>query len=88
MSRLAPLKWAHKKYWCVLFETPDFFIVNPSSDPSPSAPMASSSSYSFLSLLLILVVSFSSSISSAPDGALVASLPGFDGTFPSKHYAG
>lgn len=47
--------------------------------------MASSS---FFSLLLLFVLSFSSYISSAPDGALVTVVPGFDGTFPSKHYAG
>ncbi|KAG9447296.1 hypothetical protein H6P81_013424 [Aristolochia fimbriata] len=39
----------------------------------------------FLAVLLTLKYSVADS---APDSALVTHLPGFDGTIPSKHYAG
>lgn len=40
-------------------------------------------------LILIICVSFSILLAqSAPEDALVTHLPGFDGTLPSKHYAG
>ncbi|ONK78097.1 uncharacterized protein A4U43_C02F14280 [Asparagus officinalis] len=50
--------------------------------------MASSSSSAFFSLLLLFLLSSASLISAAPESALVTSLPGFNGSFPSKHYAG
>lgn len=39
------------------------------------------------SLAIAILCSFSL-VSSAPESALVTNLPGFVGTFPSKHYAG
>ncbi|KAL3517890.1 hypothetical protein ACH5RR_020479 [Cinchona calisaya] len=48
---------------------------------TPSQP------YTFL-LVIYLTVSLSVLSQSAPETALVTSIPGFNGTFPSKHYAG
>ncbi|WOL14403.1 serine carboxypeptidase 1 [Canna indica] len=41
-----------------------------------------------LGLLLLLSSGLFSLSSAAPDGALITSLPGFDGRFPSDHYGG
>ncbi|KAL0906683.1 hypothetical protein M5K25_025196 [Dendrobium thyrsiflorum] len=41
-----------------------------------------------LRFISLLFVSTASLISAAPENALVSHLPGFNGTFPSKHYAG
>ncbi|KAH6814435.1 serine carboxypeptidase-like 20 [Perilla frutescens var. frutescens] len=44
--------------------------------------------YPFHCLILILVQIAFALVLSAPDGALVTELPGFSGSFPSKHYSG
>lgn len=46
-------------------------------------PMASSSLFILLLLLSLLTL-----VPAAPETALVTSLPGFNGAFPSKHYSG
>ncbi|KAK6122205.1 hypothetical protein DH2020_044051 [Rehmannia glutinosa] len=42
----------------------------------------------YLTLILIQIALSLNPASSAPEGALVTKIPGFDGSFPSKHYSG
>ncbi|GAB4827171.1 Serine carboxypeptidase-like 20 [Ancistrocladus abbreviatus] len=44
--------------------------------------------YSFIQISLIVVIFSFVLTESAPQNALVTQLPGFNGTFPSKHYSG
>ncbi|XP_020106907.1 serine carboxypeptidase 1-like isoform X2 [Ananas comosus] len=41
-----------------------------------------------LTISVLLLLSILSSIAAAPESALITHLPGFDGSFPSKHYSG
>ncbi|EOA16514.1 hypothetical protein CARUB_v10004672mg [Capsella rubella] len=42
----------------------------------------------FVKFLVFITLLVSSTIESAPESALITKLPGFDGSFPSKHYSG
>ncbi|KAL3523313.1 hypothetical protein ACH5RR_016147 [Cinchona calisaya] len=43
--------------------------------------------FSILSISLVLLL-FSDPLDAAPEASLITNLPGFNGTFPSKHYSG
>ncbi|KAK3034149.1 hypothetical protein RJ639_033492 [Escallonia herrerae] len=42
----------------------------------------------FFSVLVCLILRLSGNVGAAPESALITSLPGFSGAFPSKHYSG
>ncbi|KAL8166233.1 hypothetical protein V2J09_007732 [Rumex salicifolius] len=42
----------------------------------------------YASLFVCMLLSFTAAIEAAPKGNLITKLPGFSGTFPSKHYSG